>query len=337
MAQKVLLNSFYGAYGNASFRYFSLDHAKSITSMGRAGIQHVAVKVNEWLQKVFKTDFVFRIYGDTDSIYFSLTPLLELKGLDPTNPAQYDQAKDILKKFVDGPMADRIKQICLDYAEWRNVPENMLDMEREAISTLGGIFIAKKRYAIAVDDMEGVSFPRENLYYKIMGMDAVKSGSATKVVREALMKITKEVIEGSQSGVWDIVSEFKTNFMKSPVNEIATMTGCNEIDKWVDASGGLKLGTPIGPKSAYYFNKYVESIDAGLPRIEEGDKIMYIRLRKGNPVGSDTFAFIEWSSLLDHLVPYIDLVYMYDKNFIQKVTPILQAVTWSSEPINTLF
>jgi DNA polymerase elongation subunit (family B) len=62
-----MLNSFYGAYGNSNFRYYSTDHARSITLSGQALIRHITDKANEWLKSIFKTDYDFQIYNDTDS------------------------------------------------------------------------------------------------------------------------------------------------------------------------------------------------------------------------------------------------------------------------------
>jgi DNA polymerase elongation subunit (family B) len=336
MAQKILLNSFYGAYSNQNFRYFSLDHAKSITSMGRAGVRHVANKTNDWLRSVFKTDHDFIIAGDTDSIYLGLSPLFDHLNLDPLNNDHYEKAREALTKFVDGPLAKKIVSICEDYAKWKNVPENLLDMEREAIATLGGIFIAKKRYALAVDDMEGVKYDKDSLYYKIVGMDAVKAGSNTKIVRETLTKIIKLVITGTESEVQDVISDFKAQFMSANIEDISTVTACNEIDKWIIGNGVIS-GTPIGVKSAINYNNYVTNNSIDLPLISEGDKISFVQLRRGNPLGVETFGFLNWSILLHDLEPYIDKHYLYNKNFLCKVEPILTAVNWNHEQRNTLF
>jgi len=67
MTEKILINSLYGAIGNAYFALFNEQIAQSITGNGRYFIQFVANKVEEKLQKMipFKK---YIIAGDTDSV-----------------------------------------------------------------------------------------------------------------------------------------------------------------------------------------------------------------------------------------------------------------------------
>ena len=69
MARKIQLNSLYGSIGNAYFRYYKLANAEAITLSGQVAIRWIENKMNEYLNKILKTendDYI--IASDTDSV-----------------------------------------------------------------------------------------------------------------------------------------------------------------------------------------------------------------------------------------------------------------------------
>ncbi len=87
MARKIQLNSAYGAIGNQYFRYYNLANAEAITLSGQVSIRWIEQRMNEYLNKLLKTeeeDYV--IASDTDSIYLNLGPLVHsvYKGREKT-------------------------------------------------------------------------------------------------------------------------------------------------------------------------------------------------------------------------------------------------------------
>ena len=84
MARKIQLNSAYGAIGNQYFRYYNLANAEAITLSGQVSIRWIEQRMNEYLNKILKTEEVdYVIASDTDSIYLHLGPLVQtvFKGL----------------------------------------------------------------------------------------------------------------------------------------------------------------------------------------------------------------------------------------------------------------
>jgi DNA polymerase elongation subunit (family B) len=78
MARKIQLNSAYGAIGNQYFRYYNLQNAEAITLSGQLSIRWIEKKMNEYLNKILKTennDYV--IACDTDSMYLNLGPFVD--------------------------------------------------------------------------------------------------------------------------------------------------------------------------------------------------------------------------------------------------------------------
>ena len=77
MARKIQLNSAYGAIGNQYFRYYDLRNAEAITLSGQVSIRWIENKMNEYLNKLLKTeDNDYVIASDTDSIYLCLDLLV---------------------------------------------------------------------------------------------------------------------------------------------------------------------------------------------------------------------------------------------------------------------
>lgn len=336
MAMKILLNSYYGAYGNSNFRYYSLDHARSITLSGQALIRHITDRANEWLKAVFKTDFDFQVYNDTDSIYFSLQPLMDR--YPNLQEEDYDKAVELLTKFADGPMSDQIRKISDNYAAYRNLPKSIIDMKREAISVRGGFWVAKKKYAILVDDMEGIRYSKDEAYLKAMGLELAKAGKFSDEIRNKLREIVYLIFAGDESRTQKMIADYKREFLAKPMEEIGHLTNVNEVDKWIDSMGTLKAGTPVGPKAIFNHNKYLASIkDTTRERLTAGVKIYYVPLRKGNPVGADVIGFDEWSHPLTDLDPWVDKNMLWEKNFISPAQIMLDAVGWVPVKKNKLF
>jgi DNA polymerase elongation subunit (family B) len=68
MAKKIALNSAYGSIANRYFRYYDKRIAESITVSGQLSIRWIARKLDEYLNKLLKTDKDYVIAIDTDSV-----------------------------------------------------------------------------------------------------------------------------------------------------------------------------------------------------------------------------------------------------------------------------
>jgi hypothetical protein len=288
------------------------------------------------LQSKVDTDKNFVLYNDTDSLYLPLKPLLDKYNLDPVK--DYDKSKELIMKFTDGPMAKFIKDTCEEFAVLRNAKKNYLDMEREAISVRGGIFVAAKKYALMVDDLEGVAYTQDNPYMKVMGLEISKPGKFSESIRGWLKVVLDSVLTESEEETQKKIAGFKSEFMNKPLTEIGFLTMVNAYDKWLDGSGNLKTGTPIGPKAIHVHNTYLDKIgDVDVARLKPGDKIYYVPLRKGNPAGADSIGFVEWTGGLETLTKWVDKETLWTKNFISPASIMLTSVGWSSTKQNSLF
>ena len=73
MVRKIALNSAYGAMANQYFAFFSIDLAEAITTSGQMIIKWSEKTINEYLNKILKTDNEdYVIAMDTDSVYITM-------------------------------------------------------------------------------------------------------------------------------------------------------------------------------------------------------------------------------------------------------------------------
>ena len=160
MAIKILLNSLYGALGNAYFRYFDMRIAEGITLSGQLSIKWAEKAMNEAMNSILKSDgkdYVIAI--DTDSLYVNMEPLVN--AVNPKDPV----------KFIDQACEQKIVPILAKAYDkmftQMNAYDNRMVMAREAIA-YKGIWMAKKRYILNVHNNEGVQYAQPKL--KIMGI-----------------------------------------------------------------------------------------------------------------------------------------------------------------------
>ena len=76
LSKKVSLNSLYGAMGSKYFRFFDLRNAIAVTTTGQLSIRWIERDINNYLNKVLKTNDDFVIAVDTDSVYINLGELV---------------------------------------------------------------------------------------------------------------------------------------------------------------------------------------------------------------------------------------------------------------------
>ncbi|MCU6294970.1 DNA polymerase domain-containing protein, partial [Escherichia coli] len=79
--RKILLNSLYGALLNKGSRFFDKRLGQSVTLTGRSMTKHMASRINEITTGVYNHQGGSVIYGDTDSVYFSVTHYLKEQGI----------------------------------------------------------------------------------------------------------------------------------------------------------------------------------------------------------------------------------------------------------------
>jgi len=333
LAKKIQLNSAYGALGNMFFRWFDPRYAESITKSGQLSIRWMERKINEYLNKLFKTDnedYVLAV--DTDSMYITLNKLIEQaypgRSTDDTVKYLDKVCQEVLEPYIDK---------CYDeLAAYVNAYGQKMKMKREAIANKG-IFTAKKRYILNVFNNEGVQYAEPKL--KMMGIEAVRS-STPGPVRVLIKQAINIIINQTKDDLIDFIEQERIKFRNMSFEEVAFPRGCKELDKWEDNSGGkiFKTGTPIHVKGAILYNFAVKEkkLDKKYDLINKGDKIKFCYLKSPNYLGEHVISTPGPLPKELELDSYIDYDKQFDKSFIEPLKGILDVIGWETERRRTL-
>jgi len=333
MARKIQLNSAYGAIGNQYFRYYNLANAEAITLSGQVSIRWIENKMNEYLNRVLKTEGVdYVIASDTDSIYLHLGPLVaNIFGERVHNKGQI---VDFIDKACEGKIEEYIETSYQELAKRVNAYDQKMQMKRETIADKG-IWTAKKRYILNAWDIEGVRYEQPKL--KIMGIEAVKSstpGPCRVKIKDAL----KIMMSGSEDELQSFVSTFRSEFERMPVEEIAFPRGCNNIAKNSSPHSIYGKSCPIHVRGALLYNHYVKKhkLTHKYPLIQEGEKVKFIFLKKPNKINENVISFFQTLPKEFGLDKQIDYDLQFEKSFLDPLKVILDTMGWHPEPQATL-
>ena len=230
MAKKIILNSLFGAVGNAYFRWYKLQFAEAITFSGQYSIRFIGNAMDEYMKKLTgKKDYRFVIASDTDSIYLRLGPLVDsVYGSDASKEKIVDFLDKVCKQKLE-PFIDKKFQ---ELADNTNAYMQNLKMKRESIADRG-IWTAKKRYILNVWDNEGVRYKTPEL--KIMGIEAVKS-STPEICRNKIRDALRIMIQGTELELINFIDTFRNEFNSYPFEEIASPRGCSSLSDYKSAT-----------------------------------------------------------------------------------------------------
>ena len=327
MAIKILMNSLYGATSNNYFRYFDVRIAESITLSGQLTIRWAEKKINEYMNKVLKTDNVdYVIAIDTDSLYINMGSLVNK--VDPKDPV----------KFLDKVCKEKIEPL-LDEAytelqQYMNCREQKMVMKRETIAEKG-IWTGKKHYVLNVWNNEGVQYNEPKL--KIQGIEAVRS-STPAPCRNLIKDTVREIMRTDEASVQKYIQQAKEYFQTLPAEDIAFPRSANNLDKYIDGSQIYRKGTPIHIRGSLLFNFHLErlGVQVKYEKIFSGEKIKFLYLQKPNRLFENVIAFKDVLPEEFNVRDVVDYDTQFQKAFVEPIKTILDAVGWQVERRATL-
>ena len=324
MAKKISLNSVYGAIGNAYFRYYDLLVAEAITTSGQLAIRWIERAVNQYLNKLLKTDNKdYVIASDTDSVYVVFDELVNKVYSNGENTEKIVAFLDSVAKNKIEPFMDKCYT---DLHQYVNSYEQKMQMAREVIADKG-IWTAKKRYVLNVHNSEGVQYKQAKL--KVMGLEVVKS-STPAPVRAKLREALSIIMNGNEKELNTFIQTFREDFMNLSPEEIAYPRSVNGLDKFGDANQMFAKGAPIHCKGAILYNHLIRKNKLGrkYPYIQEGDKIKFINLKQPNPYQCSAFSFITKLPKELDLHKMVDYDTQFEKSFIDPLNVIVSTIGW---------
>ena len=333
MAKKISLNSAYGAVGNQYFRYYKLENAEAITLSGQVAIRWIENKMNQYLNRILKTDGVdYVIASDTDSIYLNLGPLVEdvYKGRKKTT----ESIVTFLDKICEVELEKYIEGCYQELANYVNAYDQKMQMKRENIADRG-IWTAKKRYILNVWDSEGVRYEEPKL--KMMGIEAVKS-STPAPCRQMIKDALKLMMSGTEDEVIAYIDKCREKFEKLPPEQISFPRSVSDVQKYQSSATIYSKGTPIHVRGALLYNHYVKEkkLSHKYSIINSGEKIKFCYLKKPNPIHENIISFIQQFPKELDLDKYIDYELQFEKAFLDPLKSILDCIGWEVTKTATL-
>jgi len=330
--RKIQLNSAYGAIGSEWFRYYDVEMAEAITISGQLNIRWIANKLNEFLNETLNTgEYDYVVASDTDSVYLRLSNLVN-RFCDESKTKQ--EMVEFLNKATEEIILPFVKKQYDILGNTMNVFENKMVMDRECIADRG-IWTAKKRYMMNVYDSEGVRYKTPKL--KIMGIETTRS-STPLVVREKLKETIKLILTTDEQTVIKFIEDFKTEFFKYDVEDIAFPRGVNGLDRYIDDSTIYRKSTPIAVKGALIYNYWIKDkkLDKKYQKINEGDKIKFLYLKIPNPIHDKVISFAGSLPKELKLHDFVNYEEQFKKTFLDPIKHILDAIGWHTEKVSTL-
>jgi len=332
MSIKISMNSLYGATANIYFLYYIMEFAEAITTSGQLSVRYAQKSVNNYLNKLLKTEDVdYIVYIDTDSIYVNFGPLIE--EVFGTTDITREQGEKFLDKVCATKIEGVLKTGYEELARKMGAYRQAMFMKREKI-TDKSVFIAKKRYIMNTLNSEGVHYDEPKI--SVTGLESVRS-STPQICRDRLKESFKVIMEGTEEDTQEFIANFKKEFYNLPPEDIAKNSGTDNIEKYMER-GGYKKGCPMHVRGCILFNQFLNTKDLSkrYESIQSGDKIKFVYLKQPNPVKENMISFPGVLPKEFELEKYIDYDKQFEKVFLGPIEPILDALGWVPEKVNTL-
>lgn len=291
LVKKINLNSLYGAILNPGCRFYDKRIGQSTTLTGRCITRHMGSKTNEVIAGTYDYKGDAIIYGDTDSIYFSMYPVYK----DRIDSGEIEWNKEIVMDLYD-EIAKQVNESFPDFMKsFFHVPRKqgeIIKAGRENAATTG-IFIKKKRYAMLIYDDDGKRRDVDGLPGKVkaMGLDLKRSDTPDYMqdfLKDVLMKL---LTDASREEIIDMIKAFKKEFRKMPPWQKGTPKRVNNLTnhtKIFEKTGKCAVGHAM---AAINWNRLRRmNSDSYSMEITDGMKTIVCKL-KPNPMDITSIAY----------------------------------------------
>jgi DNA polymerase elongation subunit (family B) len=240
LVKKINLNSLYGAILNQGCRFYDKRIGQSTTLTGRCITRHMGAKCNEVIVGEYDYKGPAVIYGDTDSIYYSMYPVYKQEIDDGS--IEWDKEK-VLSLYDE--VANQVNSSFPDFMKtFFNVPrkEGEIILAGRENCSITGLFIKKKRYALLMYDDDGVRRDVDGSpgKVKVMGID-IKRSDTPAYMQNFLSEVLLTVLtDGTREEVIEMVKEFKKEFRAKPGWEKGSQTRVNNLTSYKNRVNAAK-------------------------------------------------------------------------------------------------
>lgn len=325
---KILINTFYGYFGNKHAPMGDADIARSITLTGQSVIKKSNKILKEYiLTRANKLDSKIEpiIYNDTDSSYISIKSIIDSHNIPFTddNNKITDEVYNICQDIED--------HLNVEITKWSESALNSKDsrfvFKRECICDVG-MFLQKKRYVLRVLDDEGIPVSK----FKYTGVEVVRT-----TMPNAIKPYVKKIIETmmltkSLTQTNELFLETYNKFKDLPLEDYAFVMGIKDYDKYAVKCDGFKIckGMPIHVKASYWYNNLLDRYDIGTKyeKISSGDKVRYFYTNQPNKFGVPVLAYKYYFPDEFKKDFHPDIERMFEKIVYQVIERFYDCVNW---------
>jgi len=259
MAEKIALNSIYGALGNEHFRFFDVRLAEAITLQGQDAIKYSETVLNQYFWKAFHRDKELLnalkekcpdvitenvkpcenpvvVYMDTDSCYATFQEALD-------NVNWTGHVNDFVLTMTDARLGSYLTNAFEKYAKHYNT-DNYLMFELESIA-YHGIWTAKKKYVQEMAWADGKIYePLQKI--KATGLEMIQAQTPA-FCRNILADVVKWMFKkGASFEIKDLANELssiKKQFLISDIDDISKNTSIGDYNKFIlEDEASLEIG-----------------------------------------------------------------------------------------------
>jgi hypothetical protein len=344
-AIKILINSFYGAFGNRWFYFHNNDIAQSITLQGQDLIKFSIKAVNHYFQQKWHLDTELHeklgisgmkinpiekeaaIYTDTDSVYLCFDFAVQsVEGLNLTDTEALEFCLSINRHRLKGYFEQAFEK----YAAHFNT-DNRQNFELENLSR-SGIWLAKKKYILKVsykDNKHEKLLDKESLIIK--GLEAIQAAYPIWA-RNHLQSLYSYLLDTGyrldlEQDLIPRLMELRDECSALPVEEISFNFAVRVYEDYVKSLMPLvlKTGMPIYGRAAAYHNHLVKKTASqkyGL--IRSGSKIKFYYAAP-NEHDFDIFAYAPGAYPEEFAVP-LDREQQFFRLIVEPINKILVAM-----------
>lgn len=310
-AIKILINSFYGAFGNKYFYFHDNEIAQSITLQGQDLIKFSIKAVNYYFRekwhldtelheklgisgyKINKIEQDAAIYTDTDSVYSCLDwAIKSVEGLKLT-PVQELEFCLAINRYR---LKEYFNSAFVKYAAHFNT-NNRQNFELENLSR-AGIWTAKKKYVIKVSYVDNKAeklLEKEKLVIK--GLEAIQS-SFPIWARNHLQNLYSYLLDEGydlnlEEGLIPKFEVIKEEMMSLTDDEIAFNFSVRVYDEYVTSLNPLVMekGMPIYGRAAAYHNHIVTKTNSQQYNLIRGGSKIKFYYTSPNEYDFDIFGY----------------------------------------------
>lgn len=289
---KLVLNSIYGVFAQKYSPLFDIDHSASITQTGQNVAKQAANIVYEFAKNKGYSGSKEKIYlyGDTDSTYFSVEPILKHLNIPLLQDGKItEDAKKVIKEIDD--------HLNKEILNWGKTELKSIDprfvFKHETTCDVA-LFMEKKRYILHILEAEG-NIPSKP--FKYVGVEVAKS-SVSEPVKDLIRNVIElAMLSLDQNKSNTSFREAYEKFKAMPVEDVALRSKISDIEKYENKMGDhgeIGKGTPIHVRSALHFNHLLKhfKLETKYESIVSGIKIKYFYASK-NSFNYRSIAFID--------------------------------------------